>query len=129
MASKLIVEENGKARAKQDIDLVETTIKLKNKGELWTVIELLLQAILKKHPDEMKALQVQISDTKEMLDDKEFGQTTGGKDFERRMTVIFPLRLQQMLRRLYSTEELPMDSKFYREFVNRYPNFRLAEKN
>lgn len=128
MAKNLIIEENGKMRKKEDIDLVEQAIKLKNKGELWLVIDLLLKVIMQRDAENMKALQLQIADQKEMLTDKEFGTTEGGKDFDRRLTVIFPLKLQQMLRALYSVEELPMDAKFYREFLKRYPNFKIAEK-
>jgi hypothetical protein len=124
----LIVEENGKQRLKSDIDFTEAILKLKNQKDHWAVISKLLERWANDTPDEIAALKIQIADHREMLTDKEFGQTAGGKDMERRFTVIFPLKLQQMIRAIYSSEELEFDSEFYREFAQRYPNFKIAEK-
>lgn len=125
----LIVEEQGKKRLKSDVDFADEIIKLKNQKDHWAVVDRLLDRWLRDTPEEIAALKVQIADQKEMLTDKEFGQTKGGKDMERRFTLVFPLKLQQMLRTIYSSEELEFDSAFYREFVKRYPNFRIAEKS
>lgn len=129
MAVDLIVDDNGKMRRKSDVDFVDSLIKLKNQKDPWAVIERLIARWVKTSPEETQALKIQIADHRETLEDKEFGQTTGGKDFERRFTLVFPVRLQAMIRALYSTEELEFDSAFYREFVKRYPNFRVADKS
>lgn len=124
----LIVEDNGKKRLKSHVDFADEIIRLKNAKDQWAVIDKLLEKLVKTAPEEMKALKIQIDDQRETLEDKIFGQTKGGKDFERRFTVVFPLKLQQMIRVIYSPEELEFDSKFYQEFVKRYPKFRIAEK-
>src|SRR5260221_7199338 len=124
----LIVEDNGKKRLKSDIDFTEEILKLKNQKDQWAVIDKLLERWAGDTPDEISALKIQIADHREMLTDKEFGQTSGGKDFDRRFTLVFPLKLQQMIRAIYSTDELEFDSQFYRDFVHRYPNFKVAEK-
>jgi hypothetical protein len=129
MASDLVVDENGKTRLKEDIDFAEEVIKLKNQKDQWAVIDKLLDKWIKTAPSETEALKIQLEDQRELLEDKEFGQTKGGKDMERRFTLIFPLKLMLMLRATYAPEELEFNSKFYKEFVKRYPNFKVAEKN
>jgi hypothetical protein len=129
MAVDLIVEDNGKMRRKSDVDFADMIIKLKNQKDQWAVIEKLIERWVKTSPEETQALKIQIADHRELLDDKEFGQTKGGKAFGRRFTLVFPIKLQQMIRTLYSQEELEFDSAFYREFVKRYPNFKVAEKS
>lgn len=125
---QLLVEDNGKKRLKSDVDFVDEVIKLKNTRGQWAVIDKLIDRWIKSSPEETHALKIQLEDQREMLIDKEFGTTKGGKDMERRFTLVFPLRLQQMIRAVYSVEELNFDSKFYREFVEHYPQFRVAEK-
>jgi hypothetical protein len=129
MDADLIVDEHGIPRKKSDIDFVEEVIKIKNKEGIWPTIDKLLQRWLTSSPEEVEALKIEIADHKEMLTDKEFGQTEGGKKLERRFTLVFPLRLMQMIRTIFSEEELQFDSKFYREFVKHYPNFRVAERS
>lgn len=129
MAVDLIIDDNGKKRKKSDIDFADDIIKLKNAKDQWAVIEKVLEHWVKSTPEESAALKVQLDDHREMLIDKEFGQTTGGKDMERRFSLIFPLRVQQVLRTIYAPEELEFDKKFFNEFAKRYPKFRVAEKS
>jgi len=124
----LIVEENGKKRLKSDVDFVYEVMKTKNSKDKWAVVEMLLNRWIKQTPEEFAAIKMQIGDQKELLVDKEFGQTLGGKDMERRFTLVFPFKLQQMLRAVYAEEELQFDSKFYSEFAKRFPRFKIAQK-
>lgn len=124
----LIVEDNGKKRMKSDVDFVDHIIRLKNQKDHWAVIEKLIERWVKSAPEESKALKIQLEDHRELLEDKIFGTTKGGVDMDRRFTLVFPLRLQQMLRTIYAPEELAFDSDFYNEFAKRFPNFRVAQK-
>jgi hypothetical protein len=124
----IIVEENGKQRLKEDVDFADEIIKLKNKKDHWAVIDKLLEKWLSTSPEEVEALKIQIEDHREMLIDKDFGTTKGGKDFDRRYTLVFPLKLMLMIRAIYATEELTIDQDFFREFIQRYPNFKIASK-
>src|SRR6266704_1055147 len=100
---QLVVEDNGKKRLKNDVDFVDEIIKLKNTKGQWAVIDKLIDRWVKSAPEETHALKIQLEDQREMLTDKEFGTTAGGKEMERRFTLVFPLRLQQMLRAVYAT--------------------------
>ncbi|SRR5258708_39138433 len=126
---KIIVDGKGQERRVEDVQLADKVIELKNKKDQWAVIDLLLQVWRVRTPEETQALKIQLEDQRELLTDREFGTTKEGKDFDRRFTLVFPLHLMLMLRAIYSEEELPMNAKFYREFSEKYPNFRVAEKN
>ena len=71
---------------------------------------------------------MQIDETRRGLFDKRFGQTTGGGDHARRLTMIFPEKLFWMIRAVYKSDELPMDRKFYDEFLKRFRFFQIPEK-
>lgn len=124
----MYIDVNGKLRKAEDVELVDKIIELRKKGDKWFVIDEIVKAWVKKSPEEVEAVKVDIGDQREMLVDKEFGSTMGGKDFSRRLIVLFPTALQAWIRKLYGTEELPFDRKFYKEFARRYPGFRVANK-
>lgn len=126
--SDIVITENGKIRRFRDVELVEDIFKIKNTKSHWEVIEKLIQTWQKKTPEDIEALKINLSQYKESLVDKEFGQTAGGKDQERRFTLIFPVQLQTMIRSIYKVDELPFDKEFYNEFATRYPGFRVSEK-
>lgn len=129
MDEDIMVEDNGKMRKAADIEVAETALKLRQKGDPWEVIDFLIKVWSERSPEETQAVKVDIQDQRELLDDPEFGTTKGGKDFDRRFVILFPTTLSLMIRTMYKAEELPFDSKFYKEFGKRYPAFRVAEKN
>jgi hypothetical protein len=124
---QLIISENGRVRKADDLELAEKIIDTKLAKDHWAVIDELIKAWSERSPEQVQALKIEIDDHRETLQDKKFGQTMGGKDFERRFTLVFPLTLQSMIRSVYKAEELPFDREFYREFAKRYPFFKVAE--
>lgn len=122
------VVDNGNLRDSDNVSLAEKVLKLRQTKDHWAVIDLLVKAWAQRAPDEEKAMKVQIEEYKDMLADSKYGQTKGGKDFERRFTIAFPQRLMLMIRTQYKPTELVMDSKFYREFARRYPAFQIPDK-
>lgn len=124
----MLVYEDGKIRDSDDITLADEIIKARKKGP-WHVIDLLVNSWVKRSPEEVQAVKVDISDRRELLVDKEYGTTLGGNDMERRFTLIFPTGLQAMIRTQYKAEDLPFDRKFYTEFAKKYPGFKIAEKS
>jgi len=126
--SKLIVTETGRIVNSDSYELAERIDELRKKKDPWLVIDELVKAWQKKAPEEVEALKIDISEQRETLYDKKFGQTKGGKDMERRATLIFPMSLQLLIRTQYKADQLPMDKKFYRTFLKKYPQFAIAEK-
>jgi len=124
----MFIEENGKLRKSEDVELVDKILDLRKKGDPWEVLDELIKAWIKKSPEEVEAVKIDLGDQREILTDKEFGTTAGGKDFDRRLVVLFPTTLQGWIRKVYSTDELPFDRKFFKKFSTRYPGFRVSNK-
>ena len=125
---KILIAENGRIRKLADVELAEDIVKTRNQKDHWAVIDKLIKTWEERTPDEVQAIKINLSQYKESLDDKEFGQTRLGKEQERRFSLVFPLQLQNMIRTLYSADDVPFSKEFYREFSKRYPRFRVAEK-
>lgn len=120
--------EKGRIRDSDDLEIAEVVMKLKDNKDPWVVIDELIRIWSAKAPDEEVATKVEIDGYKEAMADPEYGQTQGGKDFERRSILVIPRKLQLMIRSLYKAEELQFDRAFYREFARRYPFFKIADK-
>lgn len=125
----IVIAENGRIRKFSDIELAEDIINTKNKKDHWAVIDKLVKAWAKRAPDDVEAVEINLTQYRETLDDKKFGQTLGGKDQERRFKMAFPYSLLMMIRSVYRANELPTDKKFYEDFAQRYPYFRVARKS
>lgn len=124
----MLIYDNGKIRNSDDIELADSILKANKRGGEWEVIDLLVKAWVKRTPDEVRAIKIDISDRREMLNDKEYGSTMGGNDMERRFTLIFPSTLQLLIRTQFKADTLPFDRQFYTEFARRYPGFKIANK-
>lgn len=126
--ARIYINDNGQIRDFEDVEFAEKIVELKNKKDPWIVIDELLKHWAKKAPDEVEAIEVNVTEYKEALKDKVYGQTLGGKDQERRFKLSFPASLQLMIRTQYKADELPFDQAFYTKFATRYPFFKVAEK-
>lgn len=124
-----MVEDNGKLRKAEDVTLVDKIMELKSRGDPWVVIDELLKVWSERTPDEVKAVQIDVEEQREMLIDKKFGTTKEGGAMERRFKMLFPSNLSLMIRTIYKAEELPFDKVFYAEFAKRYPFFKIASSN
>lgn len=118
----------GKIHKADDILLAEKVIQERKDKDPWQVITDLVNAWANRSPDEFKAFKVHLQDMRTDLKDKKFGQTSGGKDMDRRLTMIFPQSLMFMIRSVYKSDELKMDKAFYHEFLRRFPFFRVPER-
>jgi hypothetical protein len=127
--NNIVIAENGRVRSFEDMELAEDIIKTKNTKDSWAVIDKLVNAWARRAPEDVKALEINLTQYRENAVDKVFGQTVGGKDQERRFKLAFPYSLMMMIRSIYKAEDLKLDSKFYDEFAKRYPYFRVAEKD
>lgn len=124
----IVLQENGKVRRVGDVEMAEDIVKKRNTKDPWTVIDNLIKIWAKVSPDEEQAVKINVEQYRESQKDSSFAQTENGKDQERRFVLAFPRSLMLMIRTQYKAEELPMDSKFFKEFGRRYPAFKVAEK-
>lgn len=127
--TKIYIDDNGKVRDFTKVELAEDVVKLRNNKDYWEVIDKLVKIWAQTAPDDEKAMMINIDQYKETLIDKEFGQTKGGKQHERRFMLAFPMSLQLLIRTQYKAQELPFDRNFFRTFVKKYPHFKVAQKN
>lgn len=128
MEETLIVDElSGKLRKASDVDAVEYILGLRQTKDLWIVIQELIRIWFSRNPSDFQGFKVHIKDIRETRLDPKFGQTANKKQ-ERRLTVIFPLALQSLIRSLYSAQELPFDQEFFREFAKRFKFFQIPDK-
>lgn len=124
----IVVADSGRIRKISDLELAEDVIKAKNSKDNWTVIDKLVRAWAERAPEDVKAIEINLTQYRESLVDKEFGQTALGKDQERRFKLSFPYSLMMMIRSVYKHDEIKMDEKWFDEFAKRYPFFKVAEK-
>ncbi len=119
---------NGKLRQAGDVELADKALETKKNKGLWDTLELLVNAWMKKTPEDFEGFKLQIDAYRDGLFDSKYGQTAGGKDMDRRFTMVFPEKLFFMIRTIYKSDELNMDKKFYAEFARRFPFFRIPDK-
>lgn len=124
----ILIQDNGKIRNFEDVELAEKVVEQRKNKDPWVVIDELLKIWAAKAPDDEKAVRINVDEYKEVQKDKVFAQTMHGKDQERRLILAFPYSLQQMIRTQYKADVLPFDKKFYKEFARRYPAFKIPEK-
>jgi len=125
----IVINENGKIREVEKVELAEKIVEMRGKKDPWEVIDKLLGVWATTTPDEVEAVLINVDQYRESQHDQEFGQTDNGKDFERRFKLAFPRNLMLMIRTQYKADELPMDQKFFEEFGKRYPIFKVSQKD
>ena len=123
-----MIDEKGRLLTSEKFELADRIMKLRANKDPWAVIDELVRFWIKSAPEEVEALKINLSDVREVATDKKFGQTKGGADMERRLQLIFPTGLQSLIRGIYKTDELSFDKDFYRKFAQKYPGFKVAER-
>ena len=122
--------------------LVSHLIQMKQKGDLWKVVEEVIKVFQKAQPKRWDSYIIQLQETK----DSAPWETVGGKRFRgvkkdrsgtntHGMTnvhqVDFPIWIMLCLRKLYNENELSFSGnrgkRFFREFGRRFPLFRIIE--
>lgn len=107
--------------------MADKLVEMRKKADHWKVIDELVNAWSQKTPEEFHAYKVYIDDTRNVQIDPKFGQTKD-KTQDRRLKLVFPQSLMQMIRAVYKPQDLAMDKKFFDEFARRYPFFKIPEK-
>lgn len=118
---------SGKLRSLSDMEFADMIVVERRNLDKWQIIELLMERWFHSDPKEAQGTLHDVKYMRETSRDKRFG-TTKDKNLERRMTMLFPITLQKLIRSVYKAEELLFDKKFFREFLKRYPGFQVPEE-
>ncbi len=128
MSKNLIIDEKGRLLSSDKVELADRIMKLRAKKDPWLVIDELVRYWVDNAPEEVEALKINLSDVREVATDKKFGVTREGAEIERRLLLIFPVGIQNLIRGVYKTNELSFDRDFYKKFAQKYPGFKVAQK-
>lgn len=120
-------QKSKKLRDADTVDFVDKLFELKESRGPWDVIDYLVEYWMIVSPEEANGFMVEIDNMREVQIDPKYGQTKD-KNMDRRLIVILPQLLQQMIRRVYTVQELPFDKNFFVEFARRYEQFKIPEK-
>ena len=120
------VLQHGQLRESTDVISVDRLLELKknNPTNYWPVVEACLDIWIAKRPTEYKSFLVELQDMKQTRRNKFASSETEMY----RYTLDVPEMVIFMLRRLYTTDEMPMDKKFFRSWAKKFPKMRVAEK-
>lgn len=121
-----IYNQYGERRKISDIEAASRLVAMKQKhgGNPWPVIEECLRIWAAKRPNEYKSFLMDLGDVKETRKNK-----FASSDTEMyRYTLDIPETVVFMLRKLYTTDELQMDKKFFRSWAKKFPKMQVAEK-
>ncbi len=108
-----------------DVSAVNEIVRIKKKSgsNPWPVIELCIKIWESKRPSEWKAFLVELGEVKQTRRDRH----AATKSKSLRYLLDLPETLVYMIRKVYSSEELPMNREFLREFARRYPKFAVPQ--
>ena len=114
---------------------VDRLIAMKKNKDKWTVITEILKIWDKLNLHAYKSHIINIKDVKSSrkvtrVGSKEFSGVTYDKKTGGYLnyTLDIPEKVINIIRKLYTTEELPMNKKFFREFAKRYPIFTVSQR-
>src|SRR3990167_2999834 len=91
----------------------------------WPGMDLCMKFWEKQNPTRYNSFLMDIRDTRETRLDSRFGLS---KNKSMRYTLDIPQEVILMIRKIYNTDELVMDRRFYQEFAKRYPECKIAER-
>ncbi len=122
----IIFNKYGELRDIRDSEAATRLIKLKEQhgSNVWPVVDECLKIWADKHPQEYKSHLYDLQDLKETRRDKFASSETEMY----RYILDIPEAVIFMLRKLYTTQELPMDKPFMRKWARKYPKMQIASK-
>ena len=122
------VLDNGNWRDSSVVLAADHLIKLKSTSDVWTVIAECIKVWTNKNPGHWQSYIIDLQGVKETRKNKfavSHDKVTGG---DLRYTIDIPFPLMAMIRKLYTTDELPMDKRFFEVFAKKFPVFQVAER-
>lgn len=129
----IVLDKFGIPRDLRDVAAVERLVKLKESSgsNPWPVIDEILKMWENKakRANQWKSYLFELESTRETRKNEyaasDADPVHGGI---LRYTLDMPEFVYYAIRMLYTPDELPTNKGFYREFANRYPKMKVAEK-
>lgn len=115
------------------VDMGTRLVELRKTKGLWDVIEEIMKMWSDTNPKEYQSYLVDLDFTKTdgkvtNIGNKKWSNVSkdlNGSILRHRLDI--PVKVVYMIRRLYSTDECPMDSEFYDEWARRFPKTVVSE--
>ncbi len=126
--------DTGRLTESTDLQVVDHLLKLRKEKPFWEVVEAVVDAWVKRDPEQYKSYVIHLDAVKK---DQKVKSKGGGRGWrgvsktdgiERSLVVDYPVWIDMCLRVLYKGDEVEFDKKFYREIAKRFPMFRIREK-
>ena len=133
MDSTKLLADNLRWAPSKVVGMADKLVQLKNTRPVWEVIEELMRMYSETNVKEYDSYLIDLEDTKDN------GKITnvGGKAFSNvskdiegsllRHRLDIPVKVVYMIRRLYSTDEVQMDQKFFDTWARKFPNTVVSE--
>lgn len=117
----------------RNLEFVENLLTLKKTKSVWKVIDFIVKAWIKTHPTEWDSFITELEIDKKSrkrtwVGNKEYTGVSKQNGSMLRYTLDIPVRIVNIIRRLYPATELPFDKRFYSEFSKRFPKFVVSER-
>jgi hypothetical protein len=116
-----------KLRSIYAVSSADHLFKMKEQNDVWQVIEEVVKVWAASRPNEYNSYVVDVSDTKELMYDKEFGQSKHKSEHLRRYLDI-PDTVMKMIRIIYNPDELPMNKAFFHKWAKKFPKMTVVNK-
>lgn len=135
MAIIVYDNETGRLATSEVLQLVNALMKAKREKNPWEVIDLCVRAFKSKFPTRYQSYVIRLRDVRSAqkvtwVGRREFRGVSKDRanDAYLAHVIDFPAWIMSLIRKVYGPSELIMDKEFFREFGERYPEFRILEK-
>lgn len=102
-------------------------VQLKKTKGPWEVIAAIIKVWTEHSPKRWNSYLIDQQELKDSRKDSKYG-TSKDKNSALRYIADVPEPIVNMIRALYSVDELPMDKTFWRTFIKKFPIFRVPDK-
>lgn len=117
----------------QTAEAADRILKLKKTKPMWEVIGEIIKFWASANPSEYQSFLIEIEETKRSRKETTVGSKSfsgvskkGGSYINYMLDI--PVRVYNIIRIVYTADELKMDKKFFRQFMRKFPAFKISQK-
>lgn len=109
----------------ETIIFADAVIKAKNEQGPWVVMDMIIQHWKDTNPRRFNSFIIDVEATR----NSRANSYGSNKAKTLRLKLDIPEDVINRFRKIYHSDEFPFDESFYNKFWERYPNFRISERN